>query len=331
MIKCLLVILSLTLCSAEKRTPATSKHFKVQQLSEGVWAAIQNDIEGYAICNAGIVDLGDKTLVFDAFINPNAAADLKRMAIALTGNPVTILVNSHYHDDHVRGTQVFADAVIISTAFTQQRIAVSEPKERANAIKTTAASITKSVKAYEAASPSDKKEAALWVNYYKAIQDGLDNLQLVLPGIGFTDSLVIKGSKRTVVLKEFKNAHTASDAILLLRNEGIAFMGDMLFVQNHPFIAEGDPVQLSGYLSALYADASLHTFVPGHGPVAGKEGLQQEIDYISHVHQRIAAANTNKVPDSVFLSEAIPAAYNNWSLKRFYRINLSVLRKKGMN
>jgi cyclase len=327
--KYLLVLLSLTLCAADKRIPATSPHFTIQKLSDGAWAAIQNGVEGYAIGNAGIIDLGDKTLVFDAFINPNAAADLKRIAVELTGHPVTILVNSHYHDDHVRGNQAFEDATIISTAFTKEKMAVSEPEERADAVKTTASSIASATKAYEAAKPADKKEAALWVNYYKAIQDGLKGLKLVLPAIGFTDSLVITGSKRTVVLKEYKNAHTASDAVLLLRNEGIAFMGDMLFVQHHPFIAEGDPQQLTSYLTGLYADASLNTFVPGHGAVAGKGSLQQMMDYISHVQQRIAAANTSQETDSVFLSHPVPAAYNDWSLKRFYRINLSVLRKKG--
>jgi hypothetical protein len=38
---------------------------------------IQNDKGGHAICNAGIIDLGNKTLVFDAFINPDAAIELR--------------------------------------------------------------------------------------------------------------------------------------------------------------------------------------------------------------------------------------------------------------
>jgi len=329
MLKYLLLLLTVSLCAAEKRTPATSQHFIVKKLADGVWAAIQNGNKGYAICNAGIVDLGDKTLVFDAFINYHAAADLKRIARELTGNPVTILVNSHYHDDHVRGNQVFEDATIISTAFTSAMMAESEPKERAGAVKTIAASIAGATKAYEKASPADKKEAALWVNYYKAIADGLNGLKLVLPGVSFTDSLVIKGRKRTVVLKEYKKAHTASDAVMLLRNEGIAFMGDMLFVQHHAFIAEGDPQKLSGYLSDIYNDPSFNTFVPGHGDVGGKASLQQMIGYISHIQQRVTAANKNKEPDSVFFKHPMPAAYNEWSLKRFYNINLSVLRKRA--
>jgi hypothetical protein len=105
-------------------------------------------------------------------------------------------------------------------------------------------------------------------------------------------------------------------------------MGDMLFVHHHPFIAEGNPAKLKGYLSGMYDDTSLKTFVPGHGDVAGKESLQQMIGYISHIEQRIAAANTNKAADSLLLLQPVPAEYNEWLLKRFYKINLSVLRKK---
>jgi len=47
-----------------------SKNFSLQQLAAGVWAAIQNDKGGHAISNAGVIDLGNKTLVFDAFMNP---------------------------------------------------------------------------------------------------------------------------------------------------------------------------------------------------------------------------------------------------------------------
>src|ERR1051326_5099847 len=94
-----------------------SKHFTIQQLKPGVWAVINKDETGYAICNAGIIDLGDKTIVFDAFISPLAADDLKKAAEQLTHRPVTFLINSHFHDDHIRGDQVFVPgAHIISTA-----------------------------------------------------------------------------------------------------------------------------------------------------------------------------------------------------------------------
>ena len=93
-----------------------SMNFSIKQLAPGVWAALQNDKGGHAISNAGIIDLGNKTLVFDAFINPDAAIELRQVAEQLTKHKVSFVVNSHFHDDHIRGTEAFVPgALVIST------------------------------------------------------------------------------------------------------------------------------------------------------------------------------------------------------------------------
>ena len=67
-----LVALLLSL-KAEAQLPA-SPHFHLRKLSKGVYAAIAEK-GGAAICNAGIVDMGEGALVFDPFMAPEAAAD----------------------------------------------------------------------------------------------------------------------------------------------------------------------------------------------------------------------------------------------------------------
>src|SRR6185312_4271624 len=99
-----------------------SPYFHLELLSEGVWAAIVERGTG-AWGNAGIVALGDGTLVFDTFLTPAAARDLRAAAELLTGQPVTYVVNSHYHMDHIHGNAVFDDAHIIATEKTRERIA----------------------------------------------------------------------------------------------------------------------------------------------------------------------------------------------------------------
>ena len=102
-IACLCLATTLTFAQRKKEKAKPSENFTVQQLAPGVWAAIHNDQYGKAICNAGIVDLGDKTLVFDPFMTPQAAKELRLLAEELTNRPVTMVVNSHYHNDHIRG------------------------------------------------------------------------------------------------------------------------------------------------------------------------------------------------------------------------------------
>jgi glyoxylase-like metal-dependent hydrolase (beta-lactamase superfamily II) len=100
----------------------TSKHFELKELAAGVYAAI-GTAGGAAYSNAGIVDLGDQTLVFDTFQTPQAAQDLKDAADALTARPVSHVVISHHHADHWCGNQVFGSQVpILATRTTREQM-----------------------------------------------------------------------------------------------------------------------------------------------------------------------------------------------------------------
>jgi cyclase len=71
-----------------------SQYFQIEQVADGVHAAIVTPGTG-AWGNAGIIDLGGRTVVFDTFATPRAAADLRAAAEELTGQPVTLVINSH--------------------------------------------------------------------------------------------------------------------------------------------------------------------------------------------------------------------------------------------
>jgi hypothetical protein len=64
-----------------------SIHFRLEQLADGVYAAI-HIAGGAASSNAGIDDLGDRRLVCDTFMSPPAADDLRTAAETLTDGPV---------------------------------------------------------------------------------------------------------------------------------------------------------------------------------------------------------------------------------------------------
>lgn len=97
-----------------------SKHFRLNYVAEGVFAAISVPGTG-SVGNAAIIDLGDSTLVVDTFTTIQAAEDLQAAAIHLTGNPVSYVINTHWHSDHTSGNQVFTPkAQIISTSTTRE-------------------------------------------------------------------------------------------------------------------------------------------------------------------------------------------------------------------
>jgi cyclase len=97
---------------------STSKFFKLEQLANRVWSVISSD-PTWMMSNAGIVDLGGQTLVWDTGTSPRAAIELKRVAEELTGRTVGLVINSHHHLDHSLGNQVFVGSSIFSTRTTR--------------------------------------------------------------------------------------------------------------------------------------------------------------------------------------------------------------------
>jgi len=311
--------------SRRSRQQRTSTNFTIQNLAPGVWAAIQNDNYGKAICNAGIVDLGDKTLVFDPFMNPQAARELREAAEQLTGKPVSLVVNSHFHNDHIRGNQVFdPETSIISTIYTRDEIAKVEPGEQEWEARHASSLLKATRQRMSSATESEKEELPLWIGYYEGMVESVNELQIRLPTLTFNDSIWILGTTRRVELVEFKNCHTPSDAALLLPDDGIAFMGDILFVQRHPWISDGQPQSWQAVLKKFYDDPTYNTFIPGHGPVCKKEGVQQLYDYLGKVQELTKNADTDSLKVQL-MQQPIPQPYQKWYFGRFYQPNLQFL------
>ncbi|MEP6896721.1 MAG: MBL fold metallo-hydrolase, partial [Chloroflexota bacterium] len=104
-----------------------SEHFTYHELADGVWAAIVIST-GLAASNSGIVDLGNRTLIFDTTLSPVTATELRSLAESLTGRPVTYVLNSHWHSDHVFGNAIFDPATeIYSTKRTCEIITEKTP------------------------------------------------------------------------------------------------------------------------------------------------------------------------------------------------------------
>ena len=321
----LLFLLLATLASFAPAPPA-SKHFKIEQLASGVWAAIQNDNSGHAICNAGIIDMGDKTVVFDPFMTPEAARDLKKIAEQLTGRKVTLVINSHYHNDHIRGNQVFVpQASIISTEWTRNEMLISEKEEQEWEKKNAALRATAERKKLATASGPEKQELVMWIGYYEGIQQSLPELKITVPDLTFSDSLWIHGSKRNIQLVECRKGHTYSDVVMLLPKDGIAFMGDLFFVNRHPWLGDGDAASWQQHIHNFRQDTLLNKYVPGHGPVGSKAEMQLMENYLSDVQSLVQKGIEQHLPDSVIRQQPIPFSYRQWWYGRFYKPNIQFL------
>lgn len=103
--------------------------FSLRAVAPGVWAAVAPGTAGPAVSNAAIVDLGGRALVVDTFFTMVAAEELAGEVRRLTGRDAYLVVNTHWHADHVRGNGAFADVPIVGTRRMNELITADGPDE----------------------------------------------------------------------------------------------------------------------------------------------------------------------------------------------------------
>jgi cyclase len=296
-------------------TLPTSEHFTLEELAEGVYAAIA--VKGKAaFSNAGIIDLGDRTVVFDAFETPIAAQDLRQAAESLTGRPVTFLVISHAHDDHWLGDQAFAGATIVSTpTIREQMVASAAGIEEDKADPGEIESIIREQQERLAEETDERHRADIEhaiARWQYALQ-ALPTLDPILPHQTFDSRIAFHGTQRTVELVTQGKGHTVSDCCLILPQEKIAFAGDLAFFGRQPFMAACDPqawvAQLEGF-----ERSEIEVFVPGHGPVGTKADIALVREYILLLEDWVAQAIEKGEPVEAILQRPLPAPFDAWSV-----------------
>jgi cyclase len=309
----------------------SSKHFRLQQLTDGVYAAIHIE-GGAAISNAGIVDLGDRTLVYDAFMAPQAAQDLRAAAEALTGRPIDAVIDSHWHNDHIWGNQVFGkDTDIISTEETRRLIIATRGHGAYDAFMANAEANLQATRAALQATQDEgqRHQLAMWVDYHQSVVDLKPILHIRPPNLTFAKRLAFHGTDRSAELITFVGGHTESDAVLFLPQERIAFMSDLLFIEYQPYLGGGDPDRTLEILEAV-SDLAPKLLVPGHGPVGTAESLEPMRQYIRTLDGLARKMVEDREAEETIDTMAIPEPYDDWLFASFFPGNMHFLFQRWM-
>jgi cyclase len=305
-----------------------STHFHIEELAEGVFAALAKK-EGLASSNSGIIDLGGRTLVFDTSESLRSGAELNHLAEELTGQSVTQIIISHKHADHWMGNQEFpANARIQSTPAANrgmhEEIAdLKDPDSLEIAYRDAIASNENLL-----ASTTDPDRIAVLQSAIRRNQCALEELPGLsprLPDITFGSKMKVAGEKRSVTLVPVPPAHTSGDCMMEIDGEPILFLGDIGFFKTHPFMIGCDPLGWINQLERL-EKSTWETLVPGHGPLGGRMDLRRMREYIQELGQRVLMALLQgRNVDSV-LNQNLPEICRAWepTLSR-YQKNINYL------
>jgi glyoxylase-like metal-dependent hydrolase (beta-lactamase superfamily II) len=245
-----------------------------QQVSPSAWfvqgeAALGSVANRNFISNAGFVVTPAGVVVIDALGSPALARELLLAIARITDKPVTHVILTHYHADHIYGLQEFrrrgarilaqrAAGEYLNSETAAQRLAVS------------------------------RVDLAPWIDA---------DTQLVTPDEWVDGATELSVGGVRLQLRPVGPAHTPEDLVVYLASERVLFAGDIVFRGRIPYVGQADSRQWIAALEQLLR-MDPQVVVPGHGALSttAREDLQLTRDYLAYLRESMGAAAREMEP-----------------------------------
>ena len=261
------------LAAAANAQPAARK-VEPQQVSPSAWlvqgdAALGSSANRNFISNAGFVVTPAGVVVIDALGSPQLARELLEAIARVTPQPVTHVVVTHYHADHIYGLQEFRrrGAKIVAHRAALEYIHSDTAASRLQA---------------------SRAELGPWIDA---------RTELVTPDqwLDGPGELLVGGTR--LVLQPVGPAHTPEDLVVFLPAERVLFAGDLVVRGRIPFVGQADSRQWIAALDTLLKMDPL-VVVPGHGALSTPARADMELtrDYLAFLREAMGAAARDMEP-----------------------------------
>jgi glyoxylase-like metal-dependent hydrolase (beta-lactamase superfamily II) len=317
---------------------AAEPGFVVQEVAPGIFAAVRREPPGFWFdCNSVFVVNDHDVVVVDTNVSPSSARATLAALRKITDKPVSHVVNTHWHDDHIAGNQIYRDAFpgvrFVGHVRTRGELATTGAANRKSAVEAGpgfAKYLRKLVadgKSLAGGAITDEERAAYasdasLVERYLA---DAGTLEVVFPDVAVDGTLTLQRGARTIEIRHLGRGHTASDLVVYLPKERVAIVGDLV---SWPVPLVGTTSHPADFAATLDALLSLHAdvFVPGHGPVLKDDAYVRLVArLLSSIRDQTAAA--------VARGETLEQARKSVDLSEFRRAIAgdSQLRKLGFD
>lgn len=241
------VAILLTASGYKAQVPAELDPGRTHQVEGNVHVAV---IEGR---NCVFLVSDGRVLLAETNFERNAAT-LAGLIASVTPSPVKLVVNTHWHGDHVGGNAYFAERGAAVMAHENTRVRMS----------------------------------AQQVNPVTGRVQLREQAPEFLPTMTFKDGVTFHWGDETVELVYYPDAHTNADVALFYHDANVIMVGGLLEYPTYAGVAspEGFIDALEQVIARADADTKI---VPWKGPVVSRVELQQWRDVIETVAANVSA------------------------------------------
>ena len=225
----------------------------MEEVAPGIY--VEN---GYRGANVGLVLTEEGGICIDTPMIPEQARRWANKVKELTDGRILFVINTDHHRGHMLGNQYFSAPVI-----AHQR-AWREMKSYGDHFR-------------QRVIDSFKREPE--------VAEQLANLVIVVPEVTFIDRMSLSYGRRTLRLIHL-GGHTAASSVVYVPDEKILFAGDLVWVDQHPYMAQANSKEWLDALTHIRKMAA-GRIVPGHGPLCGREATERVSDYIRTMRARV--------------------------------------------
>lgn len=230
--------------------------------------------------NIGLIDCDGKSVLVDTCWDLKFTQELLETADPiLRKSPVETVVNTHADGDHCWGNQLFKDKEIIATNACIKQMHHHNPKAMMGMKKARGALRYMPVKNVD-------KLGHYMGTMFSPYDFG--PITITDPNKGFSGSHEFTVNGVDIVVSEVGPGHTDGDAIVYVPSQKVAYAGDILFIGITPVMWAGPVENLVAGIEKIQS-LGAETIVPGHGPMATPETIQQVKDYWHFAHEEIHA------------------------------------------
>lgn len=229
-----IALAALAACAGRSRAPTPSTapftvgNVTVTPLGDGVYAAVLSEPLGLAVnANSLFIVNSDHVVIVDAQFTRQATLENLAALRHITHRPVRYVINTHWHDDHVAGNQVYQDTFPLVHF-------IAHKNTREDLIN------------------KGRENRVMQVQYAAPVANRFDRLLSL--GLG-GDSTPATPMERA----------SLTSAVRIIRREAIVSTGDLV-VAPIPFGFGSYPSEWLAVLDSVQA-LRPRVIVPGHGPV----------------------------------------------------------------